>query len=308
VSRVEPSRFEEGTAYVSIDGHRSDEFDPWIFATTDYGQTWDLISQGIPAGNPIYVIREDPRNPDLLYAGSEFGAYVSVDRGRSWEALGQGLPTVAVHDLVIHPRDGDVIAATHGRSIWILDDVTPLQQLNSAVQESQVHLFVPKAATLWKGISRGATRGHKLFMGRNPLTIAQQPPGNSPVELQNSAAISFWLGAGVGQAVTVEISSLDGRQVVTREVEGHPGLNRWFWDLRWDPSPEDLAAFEERMAEARERFGGQVPAFFQGRGPTGSAAGAGTYEVLVRVGGSEAKGTLVVREDPGLQGVLPSVR
>ncbi len=309
VSRVEPSRFQEGTAYVSIDGHRSDEFRPWIFKTTDYGRSWTRISSDIPDGNPIYVVREDLKNPNLLYAGSEFGAFVSTDGGNSWGELGEGLPTVAVHDLIIHPRDGDVIAATHGRSVWILDDVTPLQQLDASVQASDLHLFVPRIATKWQGISRGATRGHKLFIGRNPLTINQQPPGNSPNELENSAAISFWLGSDPSRPVTVEISTLDGEMSATHEVEGHAGVNRWFWDLRWAPSEEDVVAFEERMARRRERSGGQAPPGFGGaQGPQGPEADAGTFVVRITAGGETVEGTLTLREDPGLTGVLPSVR
>ena len=94
----------------------------------------DEITTGIPEGNPIYVVREDPKNPHLLFAGSEFGAFFSVDGGGSWAPMGVGLPTVAVHDLVIHPRDGDLIAATHGRSVWILDDITALQQFTPSVR------------------------------------------------------------------------------------------------------------------------------------------------------------------------------
>jgi hypothetical protein len=309
VSRVEPSRFHEGTAYVSIDGHRSDEFRPWIFKTTDYGRSWTLISEGIPDGNPIYVVREDLKNPDLLYAGSEFGAFFSVDGGESWGVLGEGLPTVAVHDLIIHPRDGDVIAATHGRSVWILDDVTPLQQLDEAVQESNLHLFTPKTATRWQGISRGATRGHKLFMGRNPLTIDQQLPGNSPNELVNSAAVSFWLDSDRRGPVTVEISTLDGERSVTHQVEGHAGVNRWFWDLRWAPSEEETAAYEMRMRLMRERSGGQIPPGFRGgQEPRGPEAEVGTYLVRITLGRDTVEGTLTIREDPGLTGVLPSVR
>jgi photosystem II stability/assembly factor-like uncharacterized protein len=307
VSRVEASRFHEGTAYVSKDGHRSDDFSPWIFKTTDYGRTWTHISEGLPYGNSIYVVREDPRNPDALYAGSEFGAFVSVDGGGSWSKLGVGLPTVAVHDLVIHPREGDVIAATHGRSVWILDDVTPLQQLTQAVQEAEVHLFDAKTATRWRGISRGATRGHMLFTGRNPLTIAQQPPGNSPDELENSAALSFWVKSGSATA-SVEISSLDGANSVTHEVQVHPGVNRWFWDLRWAPTDEEVARFEARMERLRGQFGGQIPGFFGGQGPQGLEAEAGTYRVLLTVGGITVEGSVTLREDPGLQGPLPSVR
>jgi len=312
VSRVEPSHFQEGTAYVSIDGHRSDEFRPWIFKTTDFGESWVRISGGIPDGNPIYVVREDPKNPALLYAGSEFGAFFSVDGGGSWAAIGEGLPTVGVHDLVIHPREGDLIAATHGRSVWILDDITPLQQLTPAVQESGLHLFEQKVATKWQGISRGATRGHKLFIGRNPLTIDQQEPGNSPSELRNSAAIHFWLGSAPSGPVTVEVYSLDGTQAVSQEIQAHAGINRWFWDLRLPPSAAETAAFQERMAEMQARVGGAPGGApgggFRMRGPQGTAAEAGTYLIRLTANGQTVEGTLAVREDPGVEGVLPSVR
>jgi len=233
---------------------------------------------------------------------------VSVDGGGSWAELGEGLPTVAVHDLVIHPREGDVIAATHGRSIWILDDATPLQQLTPEVSSSDVHLFVPRTATRWRAISRGATRGHKLFMGRNPLTIAQQEPENSPSELENSAALSFWLGSDPVGPVTIEISSLDGSHSVTHEVDARAGMNRWFWDLRFAPSPEELAAYRARMAQMREEMGGQIPLGMRMRGPQGVEAEAGTYRIRLRANGRSVENTLALREDPGLEGVLPGVR
>lgn len=305
VSRVEASRYHAGTAYVSKDGHRSDDFAPWIFKTTDYGQTWTRISAGLPDGHPIYVVREDPKNVNLLYAGSEFGAFVSVDGGDTWTELGTGLPTVAVHDLIIHPREGDVIAATHGRSVWILDDVTALQQLTEQVRASPVHVFEQKTATVWQGISRGATRGHKLFMGRNPLTIEQVGPGNSPNELVSSAAIHFWLGSG-GTA-EVEISSVDRSSSVTHIVAGHAGVNRFFWDMRWAPSEEAVQAFERRMEQQREQFGGQFPNF-GARDPQGEPAGVGTFRVRVTLNGQTSEGILRVRDDPGVEGVLPSVR
>jgi len=308
VSRVEPSRFHEGTAYVSLDGHRSDEFRPWVFKTTDYGASWTQISGTLPEDYPIYVVREDPTNPRLLYAGSESGAFVSVDGGVNWSLLGEGLPTVAVHDLIIHPREGDVIAATHGRSIWILDDATPLQQVTPETQASDLHLFVPKIATRWRGITRGATRGHKLFMGRNPLTIDQQEPGNSPDELENSAALSFWVGSGPSGPVTVEISTLDRSRSVTQEVPVHAGLNRWYWDLRFAPSQEEVRAFQERMAQIRDQRGGQLPEGFRTRRPQGSEAEAGTYLVRLTLGERSVEGTLTLREDPGLEGVLPGIR
>jgi hypothetical protein len=291
---------------VSIDGHRSDEFRPWIFKTTDLGATWSQITSGIPDGHPIYVVREDVKNPHLLFAGSEFGAFFTVDGGDSWAPLGVGLPTVAVHDLFIHAREGDLIAGTHGRSVWILDDYTALQQLDETVLNSDLHLFQQKTATKWLGISRGATRGHKLFIGRNPLTINQQPPGNSPPELQNSAAIHFWMGSG-GSA-TLEILSFDGTMAVSHEVQGHGGLNRWFWDLRFQASAEEQAEFQAQMAELRERSGGALPAGFRMRGPQGTIAEAGSYLVRITADGRTVEGTLTLRDDPGVQGVLPSVR
>jgi hypothetical protein len=308
VSRVTPSRFQEGTAYVAKDGHRSDDFTPWIFKTTDYGRTWTKISEGLPDGNPVYVVTEDPKNPDLLYAGSEFAAFVSADGGRTWGRLGEGLPTVAVHDLIVHPREGDVIAATHGRSVWILDDVTPLQQLTESVRATDVHLFHQRLATKWKGISRGATRGHKLFIGKNPLTVTQEPPENTPTELENSATVSFWLKSAPTGQVTVELSTVDGSRSVSHRIDAHAGVNRWFWDLRWAPSVEEVQAFEARMARLREQFGGQVPDFFGNQGPQGAVVDAGTYVVRLTAGGRTVEGILTVRNDPGLDAVLPSVR
>ncbi|GAG05671.1 unnamed protein product, partial [marine sediment metagenome] len=141
VSRVEASRFKKGTAYLTFDGHRSDKFKPWVFKTTDYGKTWTSISNNIPDGHSVYVIKEDLKNPDLLFVGTEFAVFYSINGGRTWTKLNNNMPTVAVHDLVIHPRDNDLIAGTHGRGIWILDDITPLQQATKKVLEADAHLF-----------------------------------------------------------------------------------------------------------------------------------------------------------------------
>ena len=140
------------------------------------------------------------------------------------------------------------------------------------------------------------------------MTIAQQEPENSPTELENSAALSFWLGSEPSGPVTVEVSALDGSRSGRYEVVAHAGLNRWFWDLRFPPSPEETEAFRVRMAEMREQMGGQMPQGFRMRGPQGSEAEAGTYRVRISMGGVSAEGTLALREDPGLEGVLPSVR
>ena len=142
VSRVEPSHFDAGTAYVSFDGHRRDDFKPYVLKTTDFGRTWTAIVSNLPAKSPVYVIKEDLKNPNLLFAGNEIGPYASVDGGASWRRL-SGMPIVPVHDLVIHPREGDLIARARTKPL-ILDDITPLQ-LTPAVLGS-TRMFQNKVA------------------------------------------------------------------------------------------------------------------------------------------------------------------
>jgi len=285
VSRVAASRFDEGTAYVTLDGHRSDNFRPWVFKTTDFGKTWTSISANLPANEPVYVITEDLKNPKLLFVGTEFGAYASTNGGQSWAPVLNNMPKVPVHDLVIHPRENDLVAATHGRSIWIMDDITPLQQLTDAVAAADAHLFQNKTATLWRGVSRGATRGHMLFMGRNPLSIRQREPGNSPSELENSAAIHFYLKQP--QRVKLEVTDASGKQTFTTDVDGKEGINRYWWNLRFGAPTRTVAS-------------GAPEGGFQFRGPQGTPAAPGTYTVKLTVGGKVLEGKLTVREDPGL--------
>lgn len=300
VSRVTASRFDDGTAYVTFDGHRSDNFRPWVLKTTDFGESWESISSNLPDDEPVYVITEDHRNRDLLFVGTEFGAYVTVDGGQSWSRLMADLPTVAVHDLVVHPRDGDLIAATHGRSVWILDDITPLQQLDETVLSSSIHLFQSRVATQWKGISRGATRGHKLFTGRNPLTIEQVPPGNSPNQLVNSAAIHYYVGADVSGQITLEISDLSGENVFTTDLPARKGINRYYWGMRFNPTDEQREAFRRRQAQPGGQFGGRGGRGGFGTQLRGAAAEPGTYRVEITAGGETRSGTVTIREDPAL--------
>ena len=131
VSRIEASHKEEGTVYVTFDNHRSGDFAIYIFASRNYGDSWTKITSGIPQGaGTVHVIREDPANANLLFAGTEFGLYVTFNRGQNWEKMKNGLPTVPVFDLQIHPRDHDLILATHGRSIWIMDNITALEEIS----------------------------------------------------------------------------------------------------------------------------------------------------------------------------------
>ncbi len=221
VSKIEPSHHHRDTAYVAIDGHRSDVFTPILLKTTDGGASWTSIAGDLPDGAPPKVVREDLRNPDVLYVGTERGIYVTIDGGGSggWVKLNAGsLPTVAVDDLKVHPREHDLVAGTHGRSVWILDDATPLSQLTDAVIQSPLHVFDPRPAKPRHFLYQSGLWGDQLFAAPNPpfgaiLTywlreyedapradhdqerarprhqryVRQQPPGNEPRHLGSAA-------------------------------------------------------------------------------------------------------------------------
>jgi photosystem II stability/assembly factor-like uncharacterized protein len=247
VSRVEASHFDKGICYVTFDGHRSDDFRPYVYKTVDFGKTWENITNNLPDGHSVYVIKEDLRNRNLLFVGTEFGVFASVNGGESWKQLKNGIPTVAIHDLVIHPRDADLIAGTHGRGVYILDDITPLQQLTQEIAGKNAHLFVNPVATKWQGISRGATRGHKLFIGRNPLSMSQVGPSNSPTPIQNTASINYYFKSKPQEKVMVEISNLDQTMTRTIMLDGTPGIGRYRWDMRFEPTDLQKKSFVKRL-------------------------------------------------------------
>ena len=145
VSRVLASAADANTAYVAFDGHRSDNRGAWLFRTTDGGKTWTNLSGALAPNQPVYVIEEDSKNPDLLFVGTEFGLQVSLDRGRAWRPMMNGLPTVAVYDMIIHPRDRDVILGTHGRGIYVLDDITRARRV-AAIAGGEARASVHPAA------------------------------------------------------------------------------------------------------------------------------------------------------------------
>lgn len=241
VSRVEASRFEEGTCYLTFDGHRSDIFKPYVFKTTDYGKTWTNITGNLPDGGPVYVIREDLKNKNLLFVGMEFAVFFSRDGGKSWTDLSLNMPTVAFHDLMIHPRDNDLIAGTHGRGIWILDDISPLQEATDKILSSEAHLFENgRPGTQWLSLRRGGYgRGNLYFAGENP------PPG---------ASINFYLKDKPSGAVEVEISDATGNLKTTFTLkDAKAGMNRLEWDMQFDPSPQQLKQNLTQMRQMIER-------------------------------------------------------
>lgn len=274
VSRVVASRHAEGTAYATFDGHRQNDFNVYVYATTDYGETWKPISSGIPNNlGVVNVIREHPRNPSLLFVGTEYGAHVSFDRGASWSRLKMNLPVVPVDDIVIHPRENDLIFGTHGRSIWVLDDITPLEQLSDKVLAANLHLFAIRPAKAWRMSNHKGNTGHKTFLAPNP------PYG---------ALVHYYLRTKPDAKEKVRLTILDRDAKVVRELDGtaHAGINRVNWDLRYNPPRE--ATPEEQQALAAG-FG------FGARGPL---VDPGEYTAKVTLGAAEASVKLQVQEDP----------
>lgn len=228
VEYVEASHFDAGTAYAAFDGHLSGDFKPHLFKTTDYGNTWTSISSNLPERGHVNVIREDRFNRDLLFVGTEFGFFVSLDGGKEWSKLMNNLPATISDDVLVHPREQDLVLATHGRSFYILDDITPLQQLSADVLAKHEHLFRPRPAVLWSD-DRTAFHG-----GADDLFRAKNPP---------DAIISYYLGAPASGSVQIQIADAGG--AVVRELDGShdEGIHRVAWDLRtlpqqtFDPPP-----------------------------------------------------------------------
>lgn len=216
VKRIEVSRYQPGRAYVAIDGHRSDDMAPYLFVTEDFGKSWRSLAGTLPKDGPVKAFREDPTNENLLFAGTEFGAFVSWDRGEHWHKLG-GLPTVAVDDLAIHPRDRALVAATHGRSFYVLDNIAPLQALTAKTLSASVHLFPIPPAVEFLPADREWFGGSGAFRAPNP------PSG---------AEIVYWLKTLADEPARITVSDAKGQNVATLTGERVPGLHRLSWNLR----------------------------------------------------------------------------
>ncbi len=217
IGRIEAGRHDAKVAYLAVAAYRTGDFAPHAWRTADGGKSWQSITGNLPAGTPVTLVREDPVNPDLLYAGTYTGLWVSLDRGGSWTKW-KGLPTVEVDDVLVHERDHALVVATHGRSLYVVDDVSPLQQLTAQVAAKDDHLFAPLPAFgryLLPGWEDSAGKGD--YRGENPA---------------GEALITFWVKAFTGDPVKVAISNEAGQPVANLEAPGTPGLGRVSWDLR----------------------------------------------------------------------------
>ena len=264
VSRLVPSAHEVNVVYASFDNHRADDMNTYVYASVDGGSNFRAIGEGIPKGHAIMSMAEDPKNPNVLYSGSEFGLFVSPNRGGSWTRFKGNVPTVPIHEIIFHPRDNDMILATHGRSIWILDDATPLQQYPEAVK-SDAFLFDMRAAMYFNPANDRGFLADKPFYGKNP---------------NYGAPISFYLAKNQ-TSVALRIRDAAGNQV--REITGNDmrdargaGVNRIYWDLRHQP-----------LAPLAGQQGGGGGGGFGGGGNNGPNVLPGEYRVTLVVDGKD---------------------
>lgn len=292
VDLIEASPSDGKTAYAAVDRHKLDDFRPYIFKTTDLGKTWTSIVNGIPDGAFVHAVREDPKKKEMLYAGTELGVYVSFDSGAHWQPLQLNLPQSPVHDLVV--KDDDLVAATHGRSFWVLDNITPLRQVNAQSTNGDFILYQPETA---------------LRLHYPEEFDKRQPVGDNPPA---GAMIDYYLKSAPKDEVTMDILDAQGKVVrhlsnkEKKEGEQPPewpdrvervktipakeGMNRFAWDLRYnDPV--------------------QIPgAFYSGNGPKGPLALPGDYQVKLTVAGKSQTAPLKLVIDPRTKGSEPALQ
>jgi photosystem II stability/assembly factor-like uncharacterized protein len=307
VSMIEASSKDAGTAYIAVERHKMDDFAPYVFKTTDFGKNWTKLVTGIPADNYVHAVRIDPAHPSLLFAGTEKGVYVSFDDGAKWQPLQLNLPMSPINDLIV--KDKDLVVATHGRSFWILDDISPLEQYQDSVAQEDVHLFTPSTTnhTVFRGSFFGAL-GLGGTTGKNPpagaviyywLKTAVKKPDAKP----DSGADAKEKSDKEAPKITLEILDSSGKVIrkypkkeeaggddedffsrgSNADLTGDAGLNRFVWDLRYEGATK-------------------VPhAPLWGGSTDGPVAVPGTYQVRLTVLGKSYTAPVEIKLDPRLK-------
>ncbi|MEO8433146.1 MAG: hypothetical protein ABI592_16705, partial [Acidobacteriota bacterium] len=350
VDSVEPSRFDAGTCYVSLDLHQVDNRDPWIFKTTDYGRTWKAISSDIPRSplSYVHVVREDPSRRGMLFAGTENALYVSFDDGGHWRPLQSKLPHAPVYWLTVQEHFHDLVVGTYGRGFWILDDLSALEQMTDATSAENVHLFEPRAAYRFRAVSSpvlapaGTSRGHNPPYGasihywlKNPVAGGEKPaegaaktaaggektaapapasgpqPGPRLEGVAETPPVTEPDEAGADEPkkkspIEITIYDAAGQRVRGIYPTNKAGMNRVWWDLRYEPTVEvhlrttpagNPHIWEEKRFRGKDRRNIYYYGIDSAR--QGALAAPGTYTVKLVAGGKELTQKLVVRKDPG---------
>jgi len=298
ISNIEPSRFDVGTAYLTVDGHQVNNRDPWVYKTTDFGRSWRLITNGLPK-NPVsyaHIVREDPSRRGLLYLGTEGGLYVSFNDGESWQSLQNNMPRAPVYGIAVQPHYGDLVIGTYGRGFWIFDDISPLRTVSAEVVAKDMHFFAPRATYRLRDAEQ------PFFMFYDP-SAGFNPPYGAPINywLKTGSDSTVRDSAGVKlvskDSVTITISDASGAVVRTMKGPVNAGINRVYWNLRGDltkqakirTSPEYApwlsVPLEGKNAPTVGRVGVLMP------------AGTYTAKLTTRAGRSETQ-QVVVRRDP----------
>ena len=318
VSRVVPSAHAESRVYATFDGHRNGDYAPYAYVSNDYGASWDRITSGLPDGWSVNVITEHHRAPDLLFVGNEVGLFVSVDRGGQWTQLKNNLPVVPVDDILVHPRDNDLLVGTHGRSFWILADVTPLEHLSTEMLAEAGRVFPSQPSTMWE------ERGDWPFYGAtysapNPARGARIRYYLRDSVEEHDAAEPGADTDGVGEhdddddpgdvgdddergdedasdddedeedGFSLTIIDANGEHVRTLEAPGEAGINEVIWDWRYDRPYEP---------EEDDDGGGGGGGGFGGGTAQGPIVIPGTYTVSMTVDGQEYSATAEVIAEP----------
>ena len=283
VRSIAPSRYEAGTAYVAIDGHQMNVRDPLVYRTRDYGESFEKITDGIPPSMLSYtkVIVEDPKRQGLLYVGTENALYVSFNDGDDWQPLQNNLPHAPVSGMVVQEHFGDLVVGTYGRGFWILDDLTPLQQLTPEVMASASRLFAPRDAYRFRPITPPSVPYSDPTEGRDP---------------EYGASINYWLAESAGEAPTVEILDAAGDIVRTLTGTSNAGVNRIHWNLR-DESNGPIRLLTSPM------YADHIEAGDDGRPAPGARQVSillppGRYTVRLNAAGETHQEPLTVLKDP----------
>ena len=287
VSLIDASPHDAGTAYVAVDRHQNDDLRPYIYKTSDYGQTWTKLTNGIPEGSFVRAVREDPKKRGLLYAGTENGVFVSFNDGTDWRSIKLNLPTTPVHDLVV--KNNDLVVATHGRSFWILDDISPLRQFSDDVAKKDVYLYAPATAYRIQAGAAGEIHASKRT-GQNPpagasiyyyLKDAPKAGTETKLEILDASGKVVRKYSSAEMQMPDEPLDPDDKKP-EKEIKPEAGLNRFVWDLRYE--------------EAH-----RVPGYYLWEyigGAKGPVAVPGQYQVRLTVGNESQVAPLEVKLDP----------
>ncbi len=295
VSCITPSRHDAGTVYVAVDFHQMNDRNPYVYKTTDRGRTWTSIASDIPVSVFSYChwIHEDPVRPGLLYVGTENAIYASFNDGASWMPLQSNLPHAPVHHMTVQERYNDLVVGTYGRGFWIMEDITPLQQLTDEVLASDAHLFGP----------RPAYRMHRVTGGARTSA---------------SATISYYLGSDDAESVSLEILDAEGEVIAKPRASSTRGINRATWNLRLEPAREAKlrtrppnnpnVVMEKRFRDTWDKEGWYpIQSWGTGGGFRGILVAPGPYTVRLTVDGVEHTQSLEVLKDPTSAGTVDDI-